>query len=317
MLSFTLKNKVSNKIEYKKLYKGWQNPNTDFVSLYNWNWNFILTRSEQCTHFQLSLFYSHNDPSASNSILTPRGNCHSSFGAKCFDSTCPLWSVEDLMSRTVESCKGHLGLHSLHYCGRFVCEESVCLKRPLGWNTVPTPSTPYSPHPTIPMARPAVFFCVVRWQACVPREGHPPTCTPTLRYQAAFPSLFWCLPASVRTSLSDLRYLSRLSVDYEDPLARSLSVSSLHRVLFFSLVAFYSFKFFSSFQFVVFVLLVPCFLLFSVLPKLPSGTPVFPLKDAFQLSSPPLSLLMGRAGDDLLYLLIYLFGSGWGSSCMY
>lgn len=136
------------------LYKDWQYPNTYLVSLKQ-------LKQKQWILSQLSLLYNHNNPNASNSILPPRENCHSSFGAKCFDITCPLWSLENLMSRTVESCKGHLGLHSLHYCGYFVCEVSVCLKRPLGWNTVPTPSTPYSPHPTILMARPAVFLCCV------------------------------------------------------------------------------------------------------------------------------------------------------------
>lgn len=262
-------------------------------------------RCEQWTHFKLSLFYNHDNPIQFNSNQF-KGNCHSSCGAKCFDSTCPLWSVEDLMSRTVESCKGHLSLHWLHYCGPLVCEVFLCLKRPLGWKTVPTPPTPYSPHPTIPMARPAVFLCSDDRPAS-PRRAPPPTCTPMLRYQAAFPSLFWRLPALVRTSLSDLWYLARLSVDYEDPLTRSLSVSLCIVSSPSLLWLFIHSNFFSSFQFPVFVLLFPCFLLFSVLPKLPSGTPVFPLKDAFQLSSPPLSLLMGRAGDDLLYLFINLF----------
>lgn len=221
-------------------------------------------------------------------------------------------TIHVLYESTVESCKGHLSLHRLHYCVPLVCEVSLCLKRPQGWNTVPNPSCPLFPTSHYPHGSACSVF-VLRWQACVSQEGHPPTCTPTLRYQAAFPSLFWRLPASVRTSLSDLWYLS---VDYEDPLTRSLSVS-LCIVSSPSLLWLFIHSNFSSFQFAVFVLRFPCFLLFSVLPKLPSGTPVFPLKDAFQLSSPPLSLLMGRAGDDLLYLLIYLFGLGWGRSCMY
>lgn len=219
------------------------------------------------------------------------------------------------MSRTVESCKGHLSLHWLHYCGPLVCEVFLCLKRPLGWKTVPTPPTPYSPHPTIPMARPAVFLCCDDRPAS-PRRATPPNLYPHAQVPGSI-SFSLLAPSRIGSNIPLWSLVSLSSLCGLWGPSHSLALCfSLYRVLSFSLVAFYSFKFFPSFQFAVFVLLFSCFLLFSILPKLPSGTPVFPLKDAFQLSSPPLSLLMGRAGDDLLYLLIYLFGLGW-DFCMY
>lgn len=250
------------------LYKDWQYPNTYLVSLKQ-------LKQKQWILSQLSLFYNHNNPNASNSILPPRGNCHSSFGAKCFDITCPLWSLEDLMSRTVESCKGHLGLHSLHYCGCFVCEVSVCLKRPLGWNTVPTPSTPYSPHPTILMARPAVFLCCVM-TGLRPLGGPPPNLYPhapvpgSISFSLLAPSrIGWNIPLWSPVSLSSLCGLWGPS--------HSLALRfSLYHVLFFSLVAFYSFKFFSLFAIRRLCLALSLFYHFLRSPQAPQWDPCFP-----------------------------------------
>ncbi len=196
------------------------------------------------------------------------------------------------------------------------CVWSVCVpEEALGLKHSPNP-LPLIPHILLSPWLGLQCFCVVWWQACVPREGDPPNLYP----HAPVPgNISFSLLAPSRIG-SNIPLWSPVSLSLCGLWGPSHSLAlrfSLYHVLFFSLVAFYSFKFFPSFQSVVFVSLFPYFILFSVLPKLPSGTPVFPLKDAFQLSSPPLSLLMGRAGDNLLCLLIHLFGSGWGSSCMY
>ncbi len=193
------------------------------------------------------------------------------------------------------------------------CVWSVCVpEEALGLKHVPTPSTPDSPHPTIPMARPAVFLCCVMTGLCPPGGQAPPNLYPLAPVPGSI-SFSLLAPSRIGSNIPLWSPVSLSSLCGLWGPSHSLALRfSLYHVLFFSLVAFYSFKFFPSFQSVVFVSLFPCFILFSVLPKLPSGTPVFPLKDAFQLSSPPLSLLMGRAGDNLLCLLIHLFGSGWG-----
>lgn len=239
-----------------------------------------------------------------------KGNCHSSCGAKCFDSTCPLWSVEDLMSRTVESCKGHLSLHWLHYCGPLVCEVFLCLKRPLGWKTVPTPPTPYSPHPTIPMARPAVFLCSDDRPAS-PRRPPPqpvPPCSGTRQHFllsfGAFPHRFEHPSLISGISLVSLWTMRTLSLAHSPFLSVScpllLSCGFLFIQIFFPL--------FSSPS------LSCSFLVFSFSPFSPSS-PVGPL---FSLSKMPFSSplpLYPCSWEELeticfIYLLIYLFGLG-------
>lgn len=151
----------------------------------------------------------------------------------------------------------------------------VCVKRP--WAQRET-QPPQSPHLTIPSARPAVFLYFVMTGLGPPR-GPPPYLHP----QAQGPgniSFSLSVPSRIGSNIAfwSPAIRSILSTGCEDP---SLAVSLC--VLSFSLVAFYSFLW--LLQFSVFVLLFPCFLLFSVLSELPSGTPVFPLKDSFQLSS--------------------------------
>jgi len=136
------------------------------------------------------------------------------------------------------------------------------------------------------MARPVVFFCCDDRPAS-PRRATPPNLYPTLYTRQHFLFSFGVFPHRFERpsliSLVSLWTIRTLS------LARSPFLSVLCPLLLSC--DFLFIQIFSSFQFAVFVLLFPCFLLFSVLPKLPSGTPVFPLKDAFQLSSPSLSLL--------------------------
>ncbi len=198
------------------------------------------------------------------------------------------------------------------------CVWSVCVpEEALGLKHSPNPLYPWFPTSYYPHGSACSVFVLCDDRPVSPGRATPPNLYPhapvpgNISFSLLAPSRIGSnIPLWSPVSLSSLCGLWGPS--------HSLALRfSLYHVLFFSLVAFYSFKFFPSFQSVVFVSLFPYFILFSVLPKLPSGTPVFPLKDAFQLSSPPLSLLMGRAGDNLLCLLIHLFGSGWGSSCMY
>ncbi len=103
---------------------------------------------------------------------------------------------------------------------------SVCVpEEALGLKHSPNPLYPWFPTSYYPHGSACSVFVLCDDRPVSPGRATPPTCTPSLRYQAAFPSLSWRLPASVRTSLSDLLYLSHLSVDYEDPLTRSLSGS--------------------------------------------------------------------------------------------
>lgn len=266
-------------------------------------------RCEQWTHFKRSLFYNHDNPIQTIQFYLQKGIVTHHVGPNVltvhvlYDLLKTWWVEQWSHVKDIWVCIGCIIVALL-------CVKCFCAWRGPWAERQSQPLLPLIPHIPLSPWLGLQCFCVTMTGLHLPGGPPPPTSTPMLRYQAAFPSLFWRLPASVRTSLSDLWYLSRLSVDYEDPLTRSLSVSLCIVSSPSLLWLFIHSNFFSSFQFAVFVLLFPCFLLFSVLPKLPSGTPVFPLKDAFQLSSPPLSLLMGRAGDDLLYLLIYLFGLG-------
>ncbi len=288
------------------LYKDWQYPNTYLVSLKQLKQKLRIAKKwksesfPSCLYFTTTIIPMHPIQFfLLEGIVTPRLG----------PNVLTLHVLYDLLKTWWVEQWSHV--KDIWVCIRCIIVAVLCVKCLFAWRgpwaeTQSQPPLPLIPHILLSSWLGLQCFCVVWWQACVPWEGHPPTCTPTLWYQAAFPSLFWHLPASVGTSLSDLRYLSRLSVDYEDPLTRLLSVSLCIMSSSSLLWLFIHSNFFPSFQFVVFVSLFPCFILFSVLPKLPSGTPVFPLKDAFQLSSPPLSLLMGRAGDNLLYLFIYL-----------
>lgn len=179
------------------------------------------------------------------------------------------------MSRTVESCKGHLSLHWLHYCGPLVCEVFLCLKRPLGWKTVPTPPTPYSPHPTIPMARPAVFLCYDDRPAS-PRRATPPNQYPHAQVPGSI-SFSLLAPSRIGSNIPLWSLVSLSSLCGLWGPSHSLALRfSLYRVLSFSLVAFYSFKFFFLFSVRRLCLALSLFSPFLRSPQAPQWDPCFP-----------------------------------------
>lgn len=184
-------------------------------------------------------------------------------------------TINVLYESTVESCKGHLSLHWLHYC-----VWSVCAWKAPELKHSPNPSYPLFPTSHYPHGSACSVF-VLRWQACVSQEGHPPS--PNLYPHAQVPgSISFSLSAPSRIG-SNISLWSLVSLCGLWGPSHSLALRfSLYCVLSFSLVAFYSFKFFPLFSSPS---LSCSFLVFSFSPFSPNS-PVGPL---FSLSKMPFS----------------------------
>lgn len=267
-------------------------------------------RCEQWTHFKLSLFNNHDNPMQTIQFYLQKGIVTHHVGPNVlivhvlYDLLKTWWVEQWSHVRDIWVCIWGCIVVAL------LCVKCFCAWRGPWAERQSQPLLPLIPHIPLSPWLGLQCFCVAMTGLRLPGGPPPPNLYPHAQVPGSN-SFSLLAPSRIGSNIPLWSLVSLSSLCGLWGPSHSLALRfSLYRVLSFSLVAFYSFKFFSSFQFAVFVLLFPCFLLFSVLPKLPSGTPVFPLKDAFQLSSPPLSLLMRRAGDDLLYLLIYLFGLG-------
>lgn len=176
-----------------------------------------------------------------------------------------------------------------------VCEEA------LGWNRDPTPSTPNSPHPTIPSARPAVFLYFLM-TGLGPSGGPPPYLHPQDQGPGNI-SFSLLVPSRIGSNIAfwSPAIRSILSTGCEDP---SLAIS--HCVLSFSLVAFYSFNIFYVSSVLRLCLALSLFSPFLRSPQAPQWDPCFPS----QRFSALLSLLYSCSWEKL-YLFIFWFRQGY------
>ncbi len=155
------------------------------------------------------------------------------------------------------------------------CVWSVCVPEEAPWaETQSQPPLPLIPHILLSPWLGLQCFCVVWWQACVPREGNPPNLYPLVPGSISFSHL---APSRIGSNIPLWSPVSLSSLCGLWGPSHSLALRfSLYHVLFFSLVAFYSFKFFPLFSIRRLCLALSLFYPFLRSPQAPQWDPCFP-----------------------------------------
>lgn len=154
--------------------------------------------------------------------------------------------------------------------------KCLCAWRGPWAETQSQPPLPLIPHILLSPWLSLQCFCVVWWQACVPQEGNPPKLYPHAPVPGSI-SFSVLAPSRIGSNISLWSPVSLSSLCGLWGPSHSLALRfSLYHVLFFSLVAFYSFKSFPLFSIRRLCLGLSLFYPFLRSPQAPQWDPCFP-----------------------------------------